>query len=240
MAVAAVGLTLLLLFLWFVAAILFRCRFQYSLRSLFLLVLAGDMPCSWLATEMKRARRQREAVEVIADVLHGYVEYDFRTTIPGEVNPPYPDWLGELLGDDFLTDVTWVYLAGCDLTDGDLRHLQALGRLKQLRLDETAVTDAGLAYLRGLSHLKELDLAGTRITDAGLKNLRHLSQLQSLSLNKTGISDAGLANLGGLSELRTLMLCDTRVTDVRLGSCAASTNLSSCLCSTPVSRTPGW
>ena len=34
MAVAAVGLTFLWMLLWFAAALLFRCRFQYSLRSL--------------------------------------------------------------------------------------------------------------------------------------------------------------------------------------------------------------
>ena len=57
--VAAVGLTLLVMLLWLAAALLFRCRFQYSLRSLMLLVLAVAVACSWFATEMQRARKRR-------------------------------------------------------------------------------------------------------------------------------------------------------------------------------------
>ena len=62
---AVVGLTLLLMFLWFAAALLFRCRFQYSLRSLMLLVLAVAVACSWFATQMQRARKQRDVVQAI-------------------------------------------------------------------------------------------------------------------------------------------------------------------------------
>ena len=58
MAVAAVGLTFLLMLLWFAAALLFRCRFQYSLRSLFCWSLAVAIPCSWLAVEMQHERKQ--------------------------------------------------------------------------------------------------------------------------------------------------------------------------------------
>ncbi len=64
-AVAVVGLTLLLLFFWFLAALLFRCRFQYSLRSLMLLTVVVAVACSWMATHMQRARRQAEAVAAI-------------------------------------------------------------------------------------------------------------------------------------------------------------------------------
>ncbi len=55
-AIAAVGTVLLLMFLWFLAALLFRCRFQYSLRSLMLVAVAVAIPCSWLATEARERR----------------------------------------------------------------------------------------------------------------------------------------------------------------------------------------
>ena len=64
-ALAVVGLTLLLMPLWLAAALLFHWRFQYSLRSLLLLVVAVAIPCSWLGTEIQQARKQKEAVEVI-------------------------------------------------------------------------------------------------------------------------------------------------------------------------------
>ncbi len=53
-ALAVVGATLLLMLLWFAAALLFRWRFQYGLRSLMLLVVAVAIPCSWVAVEMQK------------------------------------------------------------------------------------------------------------------------------------------------------------------------------------------
>ena len=64
-AIAAVGVTMTLMLLWWVLALRFRWRFQFSIRSLLVLTVAVAIPCSWLAVEMKRAREQREAVEGI-------------------------------------------------------------------------------------------------------------------------------------------------------------------------------
>ena len=64
-AVAAVGVVLLGMFLWFGVAVVFRRRFQFSIRSLLILVIVVAVPCSWLAVEMKKARKQHESVEAI-------------------------------------------------------------------------------------------------------------------------------------------------------------------------------
>ena len=63
---ATVGAALVLMFLWFLAALIFRLRFQFSLLALLLLVVVVAVPCSWLATEMKAAREQKAAVEASA------------------------------------------------------------------------------------------------------------------------------------------------------------------------------
>ena len=60
-AIAAVGAVFVLMLLWFLIALVFRRRFQFSLRSLLLLVVVVAIPCSWLATEMKAAREQRSS-----------------------------------------------------------------------------------------------------------------------------------------------------------------------------------
>ncbi len=60
---AAVGAAFVLMFLWFLAAWVFRWRFQFSILALLLLTVVVAVPFSWLATEMKEARKQREAVE---------------------------------------------------------------------------------------------------------------------------------------------------------------------------------
>ena len=58
---ATVGMAFLLMFLWFLAALVFRRRFQFSILSLLVLTVVVAIPCSWLATEMKQARKEREA-----------------------------------------------------------------------------------------------------------------------------------------------------------------------------------
>ena len=64
-AVAVVGVTMLVMLLWFIASLLFRWRFQFSIRSLLVLTVAVAVPCSWLAVEMKAARKEREAAAAI-------------------------------------------------------------------------------------------------------------------------------------------------------------------------------
>ena len=58
-AVASVAVFFVLMFLWFLTALVFRLRFQFSILALFLLTLVVAVPCSWLATEMKAARKQQ-------------------------------------------------------------------------------------------------------------------------------------------------------------------------------------
>ena len=53
-AVAAVGVLFLLMLLWFIVALLFRLRFQFSIWSLLVLTVAVALPCSWLGVEMKK------------------------------------------------------------------------------------------------------------------------------------------------------------------------------------------
>ena len=54
-----------------------RRWFQYSLRTLLLLMLLVSIGMSWVAVRMQRARRQREAVKGI-ERLGGGVMYDYQ------------------------------------------------------------------------------------------------------------------------------------------------------------------
>ncbi|MEN6449714.1 MAG: hypothetical protein ABFC96_04405 [Thermoguttaceae bacterium] len=233
-AVATAGLTLLLMSLWFLAALLLRCRFQYTLRSLFLLVLTVAIPCSWLATEMKAARRQRElrvALEAVASISFAPTSHR-------------PLWLRRWLGDDFFAtvhevrrgdlfggvifppslrpqepfdlrlvrefvDLRVLEVSGEPVTDSDLKHLQRMPALEELDLSKTKVTDDGLAHLRGLQRLEILRLQLLDLTDAGLENLSDLHELEELVINGPRITDAGLANLKGLTRLKRLWLVGT-------------------------------
>ena len=48
---------------------IFHWRFQFSIRSLLLLAVAVAVACSWLTTEMREARAQRDAVAARAGTV---------------------------------------------------------------------------------------------------------------------------------------------------------------------------
>ena len=223
---AVVIAAVLLMFLWFLAALIFRWRFQYSIRSLLLLTLVVAMVCSWLAVAERQARKQREVVEEIRR-LGGDVLYDYQLDPSGNEMPgatqSAPTWLRKVLGDDLLTDVTTVLHgrrgAGDgrrEIGDADLEHLKELRSLQCLGLELATVSDAGLEHLRELNQLKTLNLLGTHVTDAGLECLKGLRQLQWLDLNYTTVSDAGLRHLKGLVQLQSLHLSGTKVSGAGL------------------------
>ena len=217
--------------------------FQYSLRSLFLLVFLVSLGMSWVAVKMKTAREQKEAVEEIKK-LGGYVQYDYeseqlRKRLP-IAGPPGPVWLRNLLGEDFfatvvgvmftstsatdaglahltgLTQLEWLTLGGTKVTDAGLEHLRALTQLQELALEDTKITDAGLEHLKGMTQLQTLYPNGTKVEDAGLEHLKGMTQLQTLYLNDTNANDAGVVRLEGLTQLKILGLRSTRVTDAGL------------------------
>ena len=225
--------------LWFMLALLFRWRFQYSIRSLLVLAVVVAIPCSWLATEMQRASKQKKAVEAIVK-LEGEVTYDYELNASGKVvpgaSPWVPAWLRNLLGADFFTAIVGVNISqpividlgfpspGCvhiderddPPIDADLEFLDGLTELRELYLNGSVVTDAGLEHLAGLSRLQFLDIQLTHVTDAGLENLKGLTQLQALFLDSNRVTDAGLRHVKGLRQLRKLSLSGTHVTDFGL------------------------
>src|SRR5271157_2618165 len=114
-AVASVGVAMLLMLLWFIVALVFRLRFQFSIRSLLIVAVVVALPCSWLAVEMKKAREQKEAVAAILSG-GGHVSYDWQVDtnlgfLPN-AQPKCPSWLRGLLGDDFFGEVAYVHFIG--------------------------------------------------------------------------------------------------------------------------------
>ncbi len=143
-AVASVGLTMLLMLLWLVSAIVFRRRFQFSIRSLLVLTVAVALPCSWLAVEKRAANQQRLVADEIKK-MGGFVQYDYEFAGPraaqiatGAITsgslppwyvakfipnprPPVAPRLLILLGDDFFSHVVDVSFSETPVTDAELR-----------------------------------------------------------------------------------------------------------------------
>ena len=182
---------------------------QFRLRTLLIAVLVLSLPLSWFAVRMDRARRQREAVEVIRR-FGGIVYYDWHMYRRNQA--PSPAWLRTQLGLDFLHDVSAVKLTDPQVSDAVLECLSGIAGLRGLSLEDTQITNERLQHLQGLGTLERLVLENTQISDAGLEYLKGLTNLEWLFLNGTQVTDAGLEQLKKLRKLEVLELKDTNVT----------------------------
>src|ERR1700686_4232221 len=132
-----------------------RRWFQFSLRSLMIVVTLLAVLCGYVAwlgkKRIERKRKECEAVTAIVRLGGGVGYHDEKVT---SAKPPGPDWLRNLFGETFFSEVEWVDFSGDDrLTDAGLVNLRALPQLKSLDLSFTKTTDAGLEPLDGLTEL---------------------------------------------------------------------------------------
>ncbi|MGO8744454.1 MAG: hypothetical protein ACLQNE_00560 [Thermoguttaceae bacterium] len=215
MAVAGVGAVMAVMVLWWAVALVFRWRFQFSIRSLSEMVVAVALPCSWLAVEMKKASEHEEVVEAIYR-MGGGVDYDWTLraddTVWFEARPPSPKWLRRLLGEIFFADVAGVYLHECNVTDDWLKHIEDWRQLHTLHLSISPISDAGLEHIKRFAELRCLLLLNTNITDRGMKCVGSLPQLARLSIRNTKVTDSGLKDLMALVYLQELDVHGTLVT----------------------------
>ena len=241
--VAVVGMAIIAILGRFGVALVFGRRFQFSLRSLLVLVVAVAVPCTWLAVEIRQAIRQKDGVEAIK-MAGNWVTYDFEIDASGKERanpqPPEPAWLRRFLDVELFCDVVeasattnaaiekvdnfpglrtlFVFSPGCgddpkEVTDVGLACLSGCSHLEKLYLRHTSITDSGLRHVAGLRNLKHLDIQDTKITDAGLENLKGMTRLESLDIRLNDATDVGLRHIQGLQELKLLLLFGTKVTE---------------------------
>jgi hypothetical protein len=120
-----------------------RRRWQFSLRTLLVLVLLGGLGLGLVGRKLDQARKQlrtKQAAVAGLNTLGATLRYA----------PEGAGWLPRLLGDR-LGPVVEVQLKGPGVTDRSLEHLEGLTSLQVLWLDGTHVTDAGLEHLKRLT-----------------------------------------------------------------------------------------
>jgi hypothetical protein len=232
--IAAIGAVSVVMILWFAASLVFRLRFQFSVWSLLVAVVAVAVPFSWLAVEMKRARHQEAVANRLnntrnAIAAHGGlygVCYDYQP--PWNIQPQTPSWLRRFLGNDFFSDV----LTADFLNDEDFEtdYLETFPHLRWFRRQERKLSDEDLDHIGTLTQLRYLDLSDCSVTSDGLKRLaKVLPQLNVFNIAQSteagtklrvftsiGIDDQGLKLLARSSHLRELNLNGTDITDVGL------------------------
>lgn len=169
---------------------------QFSLRTLFLLVL---VLCGLLTWKIDKVKKQRSAVAWVRE-MGGSALYGYEVNGNGEAvnnpQPPGPAWLIDQLSIDFLDEVESVNLRNDEFDD--LTPLQGLTGLRWLYLGNTDVSD--LSPLARLTDMRDLELSGTKVTD--LSPLTGMTNLRRLHIDHTPVSDvsplAELTNLIGL------------------------------------------
>ena len=197
-------------------------RFQMSLRFLLVGVTVIGVGLGIVAERARRQRElQRRLAEVGAAVLFDYqrlgasADSDFNP----RAEPPAPEWLRRLLGEEFFRTVIYVNMIGQEVGDERRAGLRLGESIEYLILDSSSIGDAAMADVAQCHRLAVLSLDDTQITDAGLEQLAGLRRLQYLSVSHTAITDKGLYRAIELPSLRELHVMETAVTPAAIENC---------------------
>lgn len=195
----------------------------WGVPALVLLAVAGG----WFAVNQSLASAQAKKIAILQNAG---VRINERTDTSA------PQWLRDMLGEDFFTtpvsvsftskevdddaidalstlpSVRSVDLALTDATDKHVSALQPLTNLRELFLNQTNVTGASIPVIASFQQLRKLQLSETAIADELADQRGFCPKLTQLWLDGTKVSDKSLANIGTLVELEVLSLNNTQVT----------------------------
>jgi hypothetical protein len=232
-----------------------RRWYQFSMRTLLLVMLVLPTGVGWIGVRLNRARENWAAIATEQAALekavtqnknlNGHIFVKLARDKPwldSLFNDPGEDWYCHFVGGSTLGDAGLehlkalprlqnLWLRGTKVTDAGLKHLERLPHLRRLELDDTGVTDAGLEHLEGLTNIECLVLGGGNFSDTGLEHLKGMTNLKSLTLRYANITDAGPKHFSGLTSLRELTLeytsfnYWTSITDAELMHLSGMTNL---------------
>ncbi len=194
-AVAAVGVVMLGMLVWLAAALIFRWRFQFSIRSLLVMAVVVAVPCSWFSAELRTAR-QIELISASDCIVFG----DDITDDEGQLDPTriesptgpcrFPSGLAyslpAMLGRDFFHNARTIVHVKNDLPDG--RNYFAKYRKRE-------VAYSVLLAVKKLPDLRSLDLSQMPLDDSDLEHLTPLNGLRHLDLTDTKVTAEGVAKL---------------------------------------------
>jgi hypothetical protein len=201
-----------------------RRWFRFSLRMLLVVV---TVLCVWLGFKVNAARRQKEAVELILKA-GGTITYDYQwvsspngqKVFDAKALPPGPNWLHELIGDEFFRNAASVFLQDGVIDESDFSHLSGLDTLTEILLCNVRIVsrntglrrpiqDSDLGTLGQLTQLRSVDLGNVEIKGFGLASFMHLKELRNFRL---GFNHAyqpaapALEQIGKITTLQTLYL----------------------------------
>lgn len=194
---------------------------QFSLRSLFVLLLIGAVLLSLWKVYLQPYYREQKTIAELQKIAGELV--------PGS-EPRGPGWLKRVAGGKYAQRVVYYRISSDKISDDDLANLRRFSHLEIIQiLGAPRITDKGLIHLATIPTLWSLDLEDTQITNHGLRELRRLPNLETLGITSDQITDQGLVHLKELAQLESLVL-ECPVTDAGMQQLTSLKNLTYLKC----------
>jgi hypothetical protein len=133
-------------------------------------------------------------------------------------SPGWSTRCARAIGAESLFDVAHVDFRGdykgSAVGDADLAVLAAFPDLLDLDLCDMGISDGGLKHVGQLTKLRNLDLRRTLVTDTGLGHLVNLKNLKNLNVDGTLVTRRGIERLkGSIPSLNTIPTVDKESAD---------------------------
>jgi len=185
-------------------------RPQYSLRTVFAIVVLLGMILASVGNVVHNARVQRSAISDIRSV-GGRAYYPYQSMESFDESAPKLV-IRSLFGSEYVYSVIQINLNGTRVSDRNVQALSRLRALERLNLSQTAVSDTALKTLPRLHGLEEVNVEATSVSDAGMVYLSQCQQLRYLWLRDTQITDNSVQLIVQLSALKKLDIRGTAIT----------------------------
>jgi hypothetical protein len=201
-------------------------RWQFSLRTLLIVVVLASLVMGCVVAFMEEARRQRSLAKAMSDAGVTVTDEGDVLVVPSVIRSPTPGCWANIAEVFVETDEGMKYLKEFpnartvgihgQVTDAGMVHIKDVPRLEELTLGQSNVSNTGLWHVGQLTGLRKLYLRSDTISDDGLQYIGNLSELDRLGLCGVDVSDAGLVHLKGLTNLTGLWIVDTNISGTGL------------------------
>lgn len=183
-----------------------RRWYQFSLRTLVVVMLLVSVVLGYWGNAWRRAQRQWEAVRAIEEAGGGVRintgvladPYDYEALM--YKTPKWHKWLG--------IDCPEVLEITIALPNGDgkeiMPHLRQLREVKSIRLEGDWLDDEGMAVVAQLPELRILTWKSANSTVDGLVHLRNHPRLTEIHLFETTVADVEFEHLSTCANLEEL------------------------------------
>jgi hypothetical protein len=215
-----------------------RRWYQFSLKTLLVLMVLCSLVLGAFSWRLQRAHRQARAVAALRSLgcEVGYEIIEPRVTGGFKRRKKQDPWLLNIpikwLGEDFFYDVYGVTARGEQPGSPDevkrfWQEVATFPALDYLTLEEKWIDHDGWKLLANSQSVRHLYLDSNRLGDEDFAVFGTMLNLQELlwwGVSKK-ITDAGVANLDELTELQSLTLSNTEITDAAAPHLAKHTKL---------------